>query len=247
MWVHQVHDFGLGNTISCTPAIEWLSNKHKRPIPVYFDLDFVRDCFLDCPFVEILDSKPKSEPIFTSVLTGTSWNTKPDYQYIFEAVSGEKWNGQRCYVDQPIDESFRDFKKVVTFVSGSGSEDRKYLDTKEIEAATYRAAVKAVRRNGMTPIFVGSEKDLARCEWSKDMVCMVGDVRKALGLISISDYVIGNDTGLIHAAGAMNKPMFVFWKDTQLPRCQNSGDRCFYLMKSVHGQINRLIDGFHRK
>jgi len=94
MWVLQQHNFGLGNFINCTPAIKKLSQRLGKPIPVYFDLPFVRDCFLDCEFIHILKTKPKEDPLFTSVLTNTSHNTRPDYQFIYHKVTGEQWDGQ---------------------------------------------------------------------------------------------------------------------------------------------------------
>ena len=115
MWFHSVHNFGLGNTINCTPALEWLAKDYGKRIPVYFDLPFVRDAFLDCPFIKILDSKPSYEPLFTSQLTNTTENKKPDYQYIFERVTGRKWNGERCYVDQPSEQHA---VKYAVFVHG---------------------------------------------------------------------------------------------------------------------------------
>jgi len=238
IWFHSVHNFGLGNTISCTPAIKKLSQRLGKPIPVYFDLPFVRDCFIDCEFIHILKTKPREAPLFTSVLTNTTHNTRPDYQFIYHKVTGEQWDGQRCYVDEPK----LDAKPYPYFVmvAGSGNEIPQYLATKTI-ARTY--FLDAMRASKLQPIFVGSENDLKRNEWAIPYARDIGNVRKALAWLSGAAYVVGNDTGLIHAAGAMDKKMFVFWKDTQLPRCANSGTDCTYLMKSEHGRIGRLIEG----
>lgn len=247
MYIHQVHNFGLGNFINCTAAIERLSKIHNRPIDVYFDLPFVADCFRDCSFIDILDVKPKGEPLFTSVLTGTNWNTRPDYQFIFETVTGEKWNGQRCYVDEPKEfEAINNFclkGKIAAFVQGSGNESKAYLDTKTIPEYYFLKAIEAARAKGLTPVFVGSENDLKRNSWANNMAHVVGDIRKALAVISQSELVVGNDSGLIHAAGAMNKRTFVFWKDTQAPRCFNSGENSTYLFKSEWDRISQLIEG----
>lgn len=240
MWVHQVHNFGLGNFINCTPAIKKLSKRHNRAIDVYFDLPFVADCFRDCPFINILDTKPNTKPLFTSVLTGTNWNTRPDYQFIFENVIGEKWDGQRCYVDEP---KGYDIPKVpyVVIVHGSGNESRQYLDTKEIDSATLLSAVNACKAKNFEVVFTGSINDMSRNTWMQPYAKGINDVRHALALISGANVVIGNDTGLIHASGAMNKKTFVFWKHTQLPRCMNSGEDCTYLMRSEWDKIGGLV------
>lgn len=240
MWVHQVWNFGLGNFLNTTPAIERLSQRHNRPIDVYFDLPFVADCFRDCPFIDILETKPQSQPLFTSVLTGTNWNTRPDYQFIFENVTGEKWNGQRCYVDQPKEFEPLD-RDYAVFVHGAGNETRQYLDTKEIPNHVFTQAVKACKDKGLEVVFVGSVNDLQRNTWMQPYAKGIDNVRHALALISGAELVVGNDSGLIHAAGAMNKPLFVFWKDTQLPRCMNSGENSTYLMKSEWDRISDLI------
>lgn len=245
MWYHSVWNFGVGNTINSFAAIRRLSEKWGKPVPCYFDLDHVRDCFLDCDFIKILDVKPKTEPYFTSVLTNTSHNTRPDYQFIYEKVTGEKWNGQRCYVDEPKEfEAINNFclkGKIAVFVQGSGNESKSYLDTKTIPEYYFLKAIEAVRAKGLTPVFVGSENDLKRNSWANNMAHVVGDIRKALAVISQSELVCTNDTGLAHAAGAMNKRLFVFWKNTQAPRCFNSGENSTYLFRSEWDRISELI------
>ena len=54
--------------------------------------------------------------------------------------------------------------------------------------------------------------------------------RMALAMIREADYVVANDSGLAHAAGAMNKPMTILWKNTSLPKNANPGKRTNYKM-----------------
>ena len=49
------------------------------------------------------------------------------------------------------------------------------------------------------------------------------DIRQSLALIRDAKLIISNDTGLAHAAGAMNKEIIIFWKDTMLPKNGNPG------------------------
>lgn len=238
MWVLQQHNFGLGNFINLSPAIQRLSERFNRPIDVYFDLPFVRDCFLDCPFINILEIRPQGEPMFSSSLTNKTINSKPDYQYIYEKVTLEKWDGRSCYVDQPSEVHAI---KYAVFVHGSGNESQNYLDTKQIPQRYFELAIKKCWHNSIAPVFVGSPNDLKRNEWASIYAAGIGDVRRALSLINGAEFVVGNDTGLIHAAGAMDKKTFVFWKDTQLPRCQNSGTQCTYLMRDSWELIEGLV------
>ena len=62
-YVHQHPHFALGNFINCTPAIQWLAKKYDARIPVLFDTEYVRQCFLDCPFIEIIDA-PRGKRLF---------------------------------------------------------------------------------------------------------------------------------------------------------------------------------------
>lgn len=239
-YYHQVHNFGLGNAINGFAALRRLSEKHNKPIPVYFDLDFVRDCFLDCPFIEILDTKPNSQPLFTSVLTNTTHNTRPDYQFIFEKVTGEKWSGQQCYVDRPNGYKMPSNNYAV-FIHGSAHNDNRYLDTKEIPVSYYEMAVYRCIERGLDVVFVGNASDLKRNKWAEPYAIGNNDIRHALCLISNASVVIGNDSGLIHASGAMNKKTFVFWKNTQYPRCYNSGNNSYYLHKGDWSNVLELI------
>ena len=46
---------------------------------------------------------------------------------------------------------------------------------------------------------------------------------KMRAMIREADFIVCNDTGLAHAAAAMNKPMTILWKNTSLPKNGNPG------------------------
>jgi len=227
IWVHQTELYGLGNFINLTPTIKLMADHFDKPIPVYFDLKFIRDCFLDCPFMDILDERPLSSPMFSSALVNLR-NSCPDYIHVYKQVTqnlplmGEL---PHTYVDQ-ADEI--DAPKVNTlFIRGSGSENKIYLNSKMPRDEYYAEYFAKNLAGDYTEAFTGSDKDVERSDGLFDgMTKYVGGIRLALALIREADYVVANDTGLAHAAGAMNKPMVILWKNTSLPKNGNPNKNC---------------------
>ncbi len=223
-WIHQTELYGLGNFINLTPTIKLMANHFDKPIPVYFDFDFIRDCFLDCEFMEILDEKPDYNPLFTSGLVNFK-NDCPDYIHVYKEVTkalplmGEI---PHTYVDQAKE---LDIPKVNTlFIRGSGSEQKIYLDSKMPHDDYYKEYFAENLAGCYTEAFTGSDKDVTRANGLFDgMTKYVGGIRMALALIREADYVVANDSGLAHAAGAMNKRMTILWKNTSLPKNCNPG------------------------
>jgi hypothetical protein len=213
-YVEQHPSYNLGNFINCTPALRYLAERDGKPVPVLFHTDYVRQCFLDCPFIEHIEV-PVGRRLFGSEMVNRR-NTMPDYAWIFEQVTAHSYRGQyHTYVDQPgAPAKF----PIPVIVNGSGSEREAYVASKDVGPEPYMAAGSA--------LFVGSEADLARNPWAESF--HVGDIRQALGYIADAPCVIANDTGLAHAAGAMNKPLLVLWKDTPFPRCGNPGKNTTY-------------------
>jgi len=235
-YVEQHPSFALGNFINCTPALRWLAERDGRPVPVLFHTDYVRQCFLDCPFIEHIEI-PVGERLFGSELV-CKRNTEADYAYIFRTITGEAWSDRwHTYVDVPRMDSDVPF---IVLINGSGSERVDYVASKNVGQAPYIAAKHAVGAS----LFVGSNEDLQRNPWVETMPAIVGDIRRALGAISIADAVIANDTGLAHAAGAMNKPLLVLWKDTPFPRCGNPGKHTEYSFNNHTDAVAEFVSRF---
>lgn len=230
-YVHQVREYGLGNFINLTPTIKLMANHFDKPIPVYFDLDFIRDCFLDCEFMDILKEKPDHEPLFTSGLINYK-NNGPDYLHIYKEItkaiplSGEL---PHTYVDQAKEIEADSYNTL--FIRGSGSEDKYYLSLKMPHDDYYKEYFTENLAGDYKQAFTGSENDVTRSNGLfKDMTIYTGGVRLALALIREADYIVANDSGLAHAAGAMNKNMVILWKNTALPKNCNPGKRTNFRM-----------------
>ena len=234
IYIHQVEAYGLGNFINLTPTIKLMADHFDNPIQVYFDIDFIRDCFIDCEFMDILDEAPDYNPFFTSGLVNFR-NNCPDYIHVYrEITKAIPLSGQlpHTYVDEARESKVESYN--VLFIRGSGREGKMYLDSKMPYDEYYLEHMKG------KCAFTGSENDKERLgdlfTWHKgdkigyEMPMHVGDIRKSLALIREADYVVANDSGLAHAAAAMNKRMTILWKNTSLPKNANPNKNCLYKM-----------------
>jgi hypothetical protein len=229
-YVEQHPSYNLGNFINCTPTLRWLAERDGRPVPVLFHTDYVRQCFLGCPFIEEIEI-PVGKRLFGSELICRR-NTEADYAYIFRTVTGEQWSDRwHTYVDRP--EAPAEFH-IPIVVNGSGSEREGYVASKDVGPEPFLAAGSS--------LFVGSEADLARNPWATSH--HVGNIRTALAYIADAPCVIANDTGLAHAAGAMNKPLLVLWKDTPFPRCGNPGKHTEYSFNNHTDAVAEFVSRF---
>ena len=228
VWVHQKWNYGLGNFINLTPTIKLMAEHFGKPIPVYFDLDFIRQCFIDCDFMKILDKKPDSNSLFGSWLINGR-NDCPDYINVLREVrKAIPLEGElpHTYVDQAEEIKIKE-KGYTLFIRGSGSEALSYLESKMPDDKYYQEYFKG------DCIFTGSESDLERSgDLFSSMQYYVGNIRESLALIREADRVITNDSGLAHAAAAMNKKMIILWKNTSLPKNSNPGKHT--LIKMCH-------------
>ena len=226
MWVHQVYNYGLGNFINLTPTIKMLADHLGMRIPVYFDLAFIRDCFLDCEFIEILDRQPTEREEFGSWMVNFE-NRVPDYIYVYRELTKRyplEGDLPHTYIDR-ADEIGVHRGKYTLFLRGSGNNSGPYLNMKMPADEYYEEYIKGLC------LFAGSEGDKERSGRLFDtMDCYVGDVRESLALIRDAEFIVANDTGMAHAAGAMNKNMVVLWKNSALPKNANPGKNTLYRM-----------------
>lgn len=230
-WVHQTRLYGLGNFINLTPTIQLMADHYGERIPVYFDLKFVEDCFLDCDFIEIIKDRPVTSPGLNSGLINFK-NNCPDYLHVYKQIT------QRIPLAGELPHTYVDCAKEIEadkyntlFIRGSGREDVYYVSQKMPDDDYYRHYFRENLAGLYTEAFAGSSEDVKRANGLfKDMTCYTGGIRLALALIREADYVVANDSGLAHAAGAMNKPMTILWKNTSLPKNANPNKNCSYKM-----------------
>lgn len=233
LYVEQSPGFGLGNFINLTPTIKALSYEHK--IQVWFNDKFIRDCFLDCPFMEIID-KRQPNPVLNSGMINLK-NDKPDYQFVWEKFFKTPVS-EHTYVDVPLGSPEAAFiGRYAVVLNGSGSLKTSYIEKKNPSAAAYNHILSTLDnfyKEEVPRIFVGTVQDSARMNGVKltDTVCK--HIRTALSIINRSTIVVANDCGLAHAAAAMGKQLIILWKDTMLTKNMNPGfltGKCIIVQK----------------
>lgn len=222
MLVYQNPNFALGNFIMITPAIKRLAEKHNRCIDVCFTKDYVKDCFLECKFINHVD-KLYQQPVIDSGMVNRNI---PDYKYSFQLVHGETWSEQyHTYVDSPDEYDFSD-QKYLLILNGLAGESWK--GKKEVSQDVHQF----IKQHSTLPIyFTGSQTDLdVNSPWMSEIADKIelNNIRKALALVRDADIIISNDTGLSHAAGSFNKKMLILWKDTPFIKNQNPGKNTLY-------------------
>jgi len=235
MIAHQSPDFALGNFIMVTPAIKKLAEDLGKPVDVVFTKDYVKQCFLDCPFINHIDSiKDKNIVIDSNMINLTI----PDYQYSFQKIHNIPWTKEyHTYVDSPQEYNYsdQDYLLVLNGLAGGHWKGKK---------ETPQHIHKLIKTHSNLPIwFTGNQTDLdVNSPWIEEMVDRIelNNIRKSLAIIRDAKLIIANDTGLAHAAGALNKNILILWKDTPFTKNQNPGKNTKYALKDEWEQ--KIID-----
>lgn len=213
-----------------TPSIKWLYENTNQKVDVHFSTNFVKECFLNSPYINIVD-----DPTGTFEFSSNMVNKEiEDYKYIFKKITGLDWSSNyHTFVDDPL-EYKKNEKDYVLIMNGLGgfefSDKPNWMGKKELNEDVF----KIVKDNTKIPIiFTGSNKDLKRTSWAHKYcnIIDVNNIRKSLSLIRDAKYIISNDTGLSHAAGSMNKNILILWKDTPFIKNQNPGLNTKYCHK----------------
>jgi hypothetical protein len=234
-YVHQHHLFALGNFVMCTPAIKSLSDFYGKPINVLFDTKVVEQMYEKCEFINIIHDKGNKEMIFESSLVNIEI---PDYQFIHNTVLN-KLNIPLCevpntYVDsyeKPSEIPFDDYCLIIR--GANHLQDDKWKSQKDIGDDVYNNIISQIN---LPIVFIGCSKDYKyyiskMCDKVKDPIIILDDIKKSLGAITHAKYIIANDTGVYHASGALDKDLFVMWKNTAFVKNQSPGNSIKYSMK----------------
>lgn len=226
-YIEQHEGFALGNFIALTPTIRFLSDKFQCKIPVKFNTEYVKQCFLDSPYIQIIDDVSEyGIRLFGSELICRR-NYETDYEFVFKAVcimlkiDSTTLEIPKPFIDTPLlkESTFNTFSHILNqpygvFINGSGSENAEYLDRKLIDGHTQRT----ILNHSKIPIIgTGSLNDSSRNIFNGAF----GNIRESLAIIHGAEWIITNVTGFYHVAGAMNKKQLVLRKNCLFPRCSN--------------------------
>ena len=234
-YVYQHKGNGLGNFIMCTPTIITLHQHYKQRIAVQFFDDYMYEIYKDWDVIEATKKTPSGR---TKLFGSNLINLKiPDWQFIHNTITKQ----QNIYEKYPIPHTYvpcfniteNEFPKdsYVVIIRGcfKGST---WANKKNPGDDIYKNIMKHIPEKYKI-VLVGNghdfKRDLSRMsEWDRRVVVVKDDIRKAISLIGGAKFVVSNDSGLYHVAGALNKDIFVIWKQTPKEKNRSPGVNCFF-------------------
>lgn len=246
--VYQRPDYAIGNFINCTPTIKTLSEKFGEKVPVFFASKFVKEMYLKCPFIRIIEREEadKLKTLFTSGLVN---QVIPDWMFIHRNIIGSLQANDNdiphTYVDEydPPDELKG--KKYAVIVRGGVR--NKFFDKKDVGEDIYKNIIDKIKGK-YEIVFICGRKDMDLLDplisYSNTKCIYIGNMKKSLGIINGSSIMIANDTGMYHVAGALNKHIFVLWKQTNFEKNKSPGKNCFF---SFEGKWKEDFDEWYKQ
>ena len=214
-YVEQSQGFGLGNFINCTPTIKALYKEHGEKIPVLFRQDYVKQCYINSPYIEIIESGRLRSRLFGSDMINRR-NDCRDSDFIEINVLGAT-----CLEDTFIDEvePYKHGEPYGLFINGAGNHSEEYLQRKIVDLDTQQLIQEL---SPITVLGTGSEADAE----NNMFYGSYGDIRESLAMVAGASWVITNATGFYHVAGAYKKVQLCLWKDCKRPRNENINEFC---------------------
>lgn len=228
-YILQHDDCRLGNFIQATPLIRAIYESYKSQgktskIPVLFQTEYVKQCYIKSPFIEHIQ-EPRGSLLYSTGdlahMSGLEWAMGiKDSHYIQKKILGHITD-YKPFIDQ-----YKNFSgNYGVFINGSGSENPSYLDQKLVD----KSFQKTIQKHSSNPIIgLGSLEDKKRNIFPG----VYGDIHLALDIINGAKWVITNATGFFHVAGALNKIQLALWKNCQRPRNENLNELCTYSPKN---------------
>ena len=236
-YVHQTKGFNLGNFVMCTPAITSLHTHYNKPIPMVFNTPYLENMYRDWDAIEIITqaeaTNRRLRRLFSTSLTNT---VIEDYKFIHNTVCGMKgiktdevpWT----YAPKLTQSGQSEYVVIIRGCLPGGS----WADHKFIPDEYYKHCLDNI---DMTIKFIGSTNDyneylsdlIEYAKKSNKVEVILDDTDQILREINGAKYIVSNDTGWYHIAGALDKPIFCMWKDTPYTKNLVPGDNCTYSRK----------------
>lgn len=232
-WFLQDENFQLGDFIMMTSGLKALSDVWKEKINVFFQSSTVRDLYLNCNFINILQERPKDKYFASTVFS--SWNNgeyrkkklkeeesmQECFFRMYAVANGYQGEMPPTYVDQLNTKKLERIndKRYISVFHGCLGEH--FLPKKSIPIASLQFLVNEIVSFGHIPVLLGSKNDHHRF-W-KNISIPVGSlnyvgslsIRDSVSILSQCDSFISNDTGLYHVASAYKIKGLVLWNMTE--------------------------------
>ena len=240
--VIQKRGYEVGNFINCTPAIRAVAEVLGRRVDVFFETPAVAELVRDADFITPILKRPENgRVILTTFRSHRDAPERPDWLDIYDAV-GRRMYGHHgpcpmTYVDRPslaeVGLEELEAEPYAAIVRGAASQ-RWHRAKDPGDAVYYFAAMTLFDDYAIRSVLAGGPND-ARW-WGKKMAGWFDHIRdetgnglrKALAIVANAELVVANDTGLYHAAAALGRPTFVFWKRTRFEKNRAPGASVTY-------------------
>ena len=232
-FVRQLKGAEIGNFVNTTPTIISLYDHFKQPIPVKFDSAYVKELYKDWDKIKVIDD--------TSGLTQLVHSGEHNHHSINEGIRRHHVVmdklGIKCNeVPLPYAPSLNTKLDGEYVVIARGCIDHPRAGWKQHKEVGDDIFKNIMSKIDLPIYIVGNTADYKRSlhrmkNYGKDVKYCLDDIREVVSLITGCKYMISNDTGLYHVAGALNKNIFVIWKDTPFKKNQSPGKGCFFSHK----------------
>ena len=217
LWAYQRKGYGLGNFITMTPAIRILAKQTGSAFPVYFESDYVKECYLASPLIKILESKPDNSPINPNSLPSRESDIESDYVAWLRILANTN-SEPKPFIDF---EQLRIYMENYVAIIHGCLPGNKFKIAKDLGRHWRIDQIDWIQKSNRIPLILGSFTDWEDF-WQDVPIpdigrCLLGQpIRIQLAVLSYCGSFVSNDTGLYHAAAAMGLPGKVYWKDTDM-------------------------------
>ena len=214
--------------------------------------DYVNDSMVPCECDSITPTRictvnrveggVKTERLTMLLSSATGGLDKPEWLHKWELVENflniDLGSHLSPYVDKyPLLPNFIDNNYCVVVRGCAGPVNSLSLPSKDPGDEIYQSILHYLN-NKIKIVFVGSTVDNERFikrmnSWVDNGVTVLNSIEDTLAVINNAKFVITNDTGFYHAAGALQKDSFVIWKDTPLIKNQSPSSKCFFSKKGM--------------
>ncbi len=237
-YVHQTKEYRLGNFVMCTPTIKTLYDFYKTPVPVVFSTEYLKEIYKNWNKIEIINQDQVKKRKLTKLFGTNLINMEiEDYKFIHQTICDKKeiqfTSTPLTYAPKLKSTDNSDYAVIIKGCFPNSAWEEK----KHIPDIHYKKAIDKIK---MKIKFIGSIADyndylkplVEHSKHEHKVEVILESVDQILREINGAKIVITNDTGWYHVAGALNKKMFCFWKDTPFRKNLVPGNNCTYSHKN---------------
>lgn len=222
-WILQEQGHSLSDFINMTPIIKHLFYTYKNKVRVLFEDQYIRKAYEGHHMIECLEEAPDLNPFAATSLVHDSDSPRKYIDAFKSLLNIPYMNDMKPFIKHGVPNHNGNYCLIMCCSTNELEElDDKWPNMDDL----VQFARKALAR-GYGLVFTGSKEDAIRAKRVTNLCeVRVGNIRESLDLIAGAGIIISNDNDLTHAAGALDKQMFIMlsedWGEL------NSGQNTFY-------------------